>query len=343
VLITKLRRLLPIRIEAQWGQGYVVDGIPASQSDEASSEGEPGGCHQGISGTPLMRESAIVVRPAAAPQKSQTIGRRCGLAETSLRNWERGVAAPPPDARERWAGALGFRIALLPVDAGSRRGIWVDWQQQRITVDDVPVRLTPMEWRLLERLSWSPGQLVTHKELFKHLYGKERDCRAQATAVRVLINKLRRLLPIRIEAQWGQGYVVGGIPASRSDGPDETSSQGEHGGCHQRTTGTPLMREPAILVRPVAAPSKPQPIGRRMIATKQTAARPAMALAITSSRCRSEELGVIERFLAERGATRCPDPQTVAQSGQSELVWDKMKRKWVRSTTPLSMQMPAGH
>jgi transcriptional regulator with XRE-family HTH domain len=270
------------------------------------------------------------------------IGRRCGLAETSLRNWERGMAAPPPDALERWAGALGFRIALLPVDAGPRRGIWVDWQQQRITVDDVPVRLTPMEWKLLERLAWSPGELVTHKDLFKHLYGKERDCRAQATAVRVLINKLRRLLPIRIEAQWGQGYVVEGIPASRSDGPGEASSEVEPEGCPQRTSGTPRIRESAIVVRPPAASPKPQRIARPMIGTKQASGRRAMALTSDPSRCRAEEIGVIERFLAERGVTRCPDPQLIAQSGQSELVWDKMKRKWVRPTPPLGMQVPAG-
>jgi transcriptional regulator with XRE-family HTH domain len=269
------------------------------------------------------------------------IGRRCGLAETSLRSWERGVAAPPSDALERWAGALGFRIALLPVDASARRGISVDWKQQRIAVDDVPVRLTPMEWRLLERLAWSPGQLVTHRELFKHLYGKERDCRTQATAVRVLINKLRRLLPIRIEAQWGQGYVIDGIPASRGDETGDACSHEPEGCPQKKVGGAALMRESTIVVRPVAAPHKPQPIGRAMIATKQAGGRRAAALPTTPGRCRNEELGVIERFLAERGATRCPDPQTIAQSGQSELIWDKMKRKWVRPTPPLGMQMPA--
>jgi hypothetical protein len=101
------------------------------------------------------------------------------------------------------------------------------------------------------------------------------------------------------------------------------------------------MRESAIVVTPVAAPQKVQPIGRAMIATKQARGRRAVALPTSPGRCRTEELGVIERFLAERGATRCPDPQTIAQSGQSELVWDKMKRKWVRSTPPLGMQMPA--
>jgi hypothetical protein len=50
----------------------------------------------------------------------------------------------------------------------------------------------------------------------------------------------------------------------------------------------------------------------------------------TSSAVRAEELGVIERFLLERGATRCPDPRMLAQAAVPSLVWDKMKRKWVR-------------
>jgi hypothetical protein len=65
-----------------------------------------------------------------------------------------------------------------------------------------------------------------------------------------------------------------------------------------------------------------------------------MALAMTEPRCRAEELGVIERFLAERGVTRCPDPRTIAQSGQPDLVWDKMKRKWSRP--PQATSMPLG-
>jgi transcriptional regulator with XRE-family HTH domain len=156
------------------------------------------------------------------------VGRRCGLDEAELRDWERGAKLPSPDALERWAGALGFRLALLPIEAGAQRGISVDWKQRHIAVDGTPVRLTPMEWKVLERLAWSPGRLVTHRQLFKYLYGEERDCRAQATAVRVLINKLRRLLPIRIEAQWGQGYVIDGIPPSLSaeDGPAAPDPEG---------------------------------------------------------------------------------------------------------------------
>src|SRR5260221_13784551 len=73
-----------------------------------------------------------------------------------------------------------------------------------------------MEWKALERLAWTPGELVTHQALFRHLYGDDRHHRAQSTAVRVLITKLRRLLPVRIEAQWGQGYVISGLPSSQA-------------------------------------------------------------------------------------------------------------------------------
>ena len=277
---------------------------------------------------PIIEE--LRMRSRALGLDLKEIGRRCGLAETSLRAWEKGKAAPAPDVLDRWAEALGFRIALLPVDSAPQRGISVDWQEQRIAVDGVPVRLTPMEWKLLERLAWSPGQIVSHQDLFKHLYGKERDCRAQATAVRVLINKLRRLLPIRIEAQWGHGYVLEGLPPSQGGNPDDDGPKGRRDDRHERPD-TPSMRSPAILVRPAATACKQQPIGRPMIATKQAGPRRTPMVPMTESQCRAAELNVIERFLAERGVTRCPDPQTIAMSGQSELVWDKMKRKWVRS------------
>ena len=255
------------------------------------------------------------------------VGRRCGRDEAELRDWERGAKLPSPDALERWAGALGLRLALLPIEAGAHRGISVDWKQRHIAVDGTPVRLTPMEWKVLERLARSPGRLVTHRRLFKYLYGEERDCRAQATAVRVLINKLRRLLPIRIEAQWGQGYVIEDIPPSLS--AEDSCAEPDQGSGH-RTNGLALLCDAAVAVRSVITTRPSPPIGRRLFAIKQPTVHAAIMPPTEPSSCRAEELGVIERFLAERGATRCPDPRTIAQSAYPDLVWDKMKRKWVR-------------
>jgi len=257
------------------------------------------------------------------------VGRRCGLDEAELRDWERGADLPSSDALQRWAAALGLRLALLPVEAGAHRGITVDWEQHHVMVDDTPVRLTPMEWKVLERLARSPGRLVTHRQLFKHLYGEERDCRAQATAVRVLINKLRRLLPVRIEAQWGQGYVMDGIAPSRSDAAEDSHAAPDPEGGH-RTNGSALLCNASVAVGSAITARPSLPIGRQLLAIKQPALRAAIMAPVAPSSCRKEELGVIERFLAERGVTRCPDPRTLAQSAYPELVWDKMKRKWVR-------------
>jgi hypothetical protein len=57
--------------------------------------------------------------------------------------------------------------------------------------------------------------------------------------------------------------------------------------------------------------------------------RPTRAPIVTTSG-HGEELYVIERFLAERGATRCPDMATIQRTPLPILVWNKMTHKWVR-------------
>ncbi|MGE5270612.1 MAG: hypothetical protein ACM3JG_13175, partial [Thiohalocapsa sp.] len=76
---------------------------------------------------------------------------------------------------------------------------------------------------------------------------------------------------------------------------------------------------------PVASPVAPS-----SAAAAATKTAPVPAAPVRRAACRAEELGVIEQFLAERGVTRCPDVATIQSSPLPTLVWDKMKRKWVR-------------
>jgi transcriptional regulator with XRE-family HTH domain len=278
------------------------------------------------------------------------VGGRSTLDEVSLTDWERGAASPSLEALQQWALSLGQRLALLPLSPEPPHGVKVDWAARHLTVNGKTVRLTPMEWSIIERLAWSPGQLVTHRQLFKHLYGTDRDCRAQSTAVRVRISKLRQKLPLTIEARWGQGYVLEGVEPSRSacrtvqpQPADEAEPQ-------------PSGREPSLTLRP--ARSHLQPAGRqpadRQFATlaiassakeNRTAVRPSQSLRASEPMMRSEalattvpaagrneELGIIERFLAERGVTKCPNAGAMQLAPLPALVWDKTKRKWVRPT-----------
>ena len=249
------------------------------------------------------------------------VGERCAIDEGFLRDWEGGSGAPRLDACDAWAAALGLRLAFVPADRAARSGLAIDWGQRTVAVDGTPVRLTPMEWKALERLAAVPGEVVSHEALFRHLYGDARPYERRSTAIRVLITKLRRMLPLRIEAQWGRGYVVHGLAASTpvADAGDAGGRTTSVAPARSKPTGGATMPFPAPHVRA----AMPQPVAER----RDPAPRRPQTPAIRSAAPRDEELSVIERFLAERGATRCPD---VTTSEQSPLVWDKVKRKWVR-------------
>ncbi len=261
---------------------------------------------------------------------------RCGIDEAFLSDWESGLGSPRFDEIQHWAAALSLALELVPAESQSRHGLLVDWEKHCIKVDGTPVRLTPMEWKALERLARTPGELVTHQALFRHLYGDDRHHRAQSTAVRVLITKLRRLLPIRIEAQWGQGYVISGLAPSLPHA-DIGKGAGSNGAGNGAAILQPAVVQPSydrVALGLRTAPRDPPPMVRELADLREPATQPATRRAISApirvGPRRAEELGVIERFLSERGVTRCPDVATIQQSPLPTLIWDKVKRKWVR-------------
>ena len=257
------------------------------------------------------------------------VGDRAGLDEAIIAQWERGDASPCLDAVAGWAKALGLALSLNPAEAEAKRGLHVDWPARRICIDGTPVRLTPMEWKALERLAAAPGELVPHLDLFRHLYGEDEPYRAQSTAIRVLITKLRRLLPpLRIEAQWGRGYVISGVDSSSSRGAPQGDAAAE-----PRARPAPSQvdkpREAAAMT-PGSIMLERTAVRRKLVEISHPDGRRTAVSADRPNPCRADELMSIERFLAERGVTRCPDVATIQHAPLPTLVWDKMKRKWVR-------------
>jgi transcriptional regulator with XRE-family HTH domain len=256
------------------------------------------------------------------------VANRAGLDEAIITQWEGGGAPPRLEAVASWAAALGLALSLMPAEGEARRGLHVDWEARCISVDGTPVRLTPMEWKALERLAAAPGELVPHLELFRHLYGEDEPYRAQSTAIRVLITKLRRLLPpLRIEAQWGRGYVISGIAASSPRGTPQGEAVGQPPA--EPAAPQPDKRREPVAMSPSAIVLERTAIRRKLVDISHAEGRRAVA-PVRPNPCRAEELTTIERFLAERGVTRCPDVATIQHAPLPTLVWDKMKRKWVR-------------
>jgi DNA-binding response OmpR family regulator len=90
------------------------------------------------------------------------------------------------------------------IDAGS---LSLDARQMRLTVNGVPVTLSPLEYRLVAYLMHHKGRVVPGPELLEHLYGDD-DSR-EANALEAIVTRLRKKLGAKaIETRRGFGYVI---------------------------------------------------------------------------------------------------------------------------------------
>ncbi|WP_298562194.1 response regulator transcription factor [uncultured Aliiroseovarius sp.] len=95
------------------------------------------------------------------------------------------------------------------LEAGALR---VDLRQMRVSVDGRPLKVTPLEYRLLNYLLHHRGEVVTQEELVENIY--YRDQEPDSNAVEVLVGRLRRKIGGGvIETRRGFGYMIAGEDA----------------------------------------------------------------------------------------------------------------------------------
>ncbi|WP_029431808.1 response regulator [Blastococcus sp. URHD0036] len=86
----------------------------------------------------------------------------------------------------------------------------VDLAAKQVTMDGVPVRLTPTEWGLLAELLRAPGRLVGQRQLLQAVWGPGYE--RETNYLRVYLNQLRRKLepdpahPRYLRTEPGMGY-----------------------------------------------------------------------------------------------------------------------------------------
>ena len=98
--------------------------------------------------------------------------------------------------------STGHGAAVLQVGPLS-----VDTRQMQVSLDGVPQKLTPLEYRLVAYLVHHKGRVVPPGELLEHLYGDD-DAR-EANALEAVITRLRRKIGRDIiETRRGFGYCV---------------------------------------------------------------------------------------------------------------------------------------
>ncbi|WP_454715443.1 response regulator transcription factor [Caulobacter segnis] len=122
--------------------------------------------------------------------------------------------AKPFEMGELLARARGLvrRAAgrMSPVIEAGR--LTLDTRRMSAALDGAPVKLSPLEFRLLDCLAHNPGRAVSAGELAEQLYGVAET--ADANAIEALVTRLRRKVGADvIETRRGFGYLLSGVTA----------------------------------------------------------------------------------------------------------------------------------
>ena len=126
----------------------------------------------------------------------------------------------PFDLRELEARmrAVVRRQSGIPTSRIEIADVTIDIAAQSITAAGTRIELTRREFRLLELLVLSPGQVVPRERLIDQLFGYENA--VNPNALELYISRIRRRLKaskLRIETVWGVGYVAKTGDASTPD------------------------------------------------------------------------------------------------------------------------------
>jgi two-component system OmpR family response regulator len=101
----------------------------------------------------------------------------------------------------RSAGHATSELVAGPVRLDARAG--------RVSVNDVSIKLTSHEYRLLSYLMHHVGRIVSRSEIVEHLYDQDFD--RDSNTIEVFVGRLRRKLGVDvIQTVRGLGYLVAG-------------------------------------------------------------------------------------------------------------------------------------
>jgi two-component system, OmpR family, response regulator len=83
----------------------------------------------------------------------------------------------------------------------------LDTKGARVTVNGMAIKLTSLEYRLLEYLMMHGGKVVSRTELVEHLYDQDFD--RDSNTVEVFVGRLRKKLGVDVlHTIRGMGYCV---------------------------------------------------------------------------------------------------------------------------------------
>ncbi len=87
------------------------------------------------------------------------------------------------------------------------KGLILDTRRMKVSVDGAQIKVTPLEFRLLNYLLHNRGRVVSQEELATNIYYQDHE--PDSNAIEVLVGRLRRKLKAKIiETRRGFGYLI---------------------------------------------------------------------------------------------------------------------------------------
>ena len=107
-------------------------------------------------------------------------------------------------------GAMQVSSQKIVID-----GLTLDTEEKTVTVDGEPVRLTPLEYKILELLCTNRGKVFSSDEIYRRVWNE--DAFVSDNTIAVHIRHIREKIEINpkepryLKVMWGVGYkIVGG-------------------------------------------------------------------------------------------------------------------------------------
>ena len=151
------------------------------------------------------RTFPVLILSARGEWTDKVTGIEAGADDYLSKPWEMGELIARVRALVR--RAAGRASSTLRVGT-----VAIDTHRMTATLNGAPVRLSPLEFRLLDYLAHHPARAVSAGELAEHLYGAADS--SDANAIEALVARLRRKLGGEvIETRRGFGYLLPSLAA----------------------------------------------------------------------------------------------------------------------------------
>ena len=142
----------------------------------------------------------VLILSARSDWTDKVTGIEAGADDYLAKPWEMGELI----ARVRGLVRRAAGRTRSTLRAGA---LEIDTHRMSATLDGAPVRLSPLEFRLLDYLAHNPQRAVSAGEIAEHLYGAGDS--GDANAIEALVARLRRKLGAQaIETRRGFGYLL---------------------------------------------------------------------------------------------------------------------------------------